>query len=93
VERSSQRIDELRDEAETIFLVSHSMGSIRRSCDRVIWLDDGRIHMDGDVEEVLPLYEATVPLSEKRLRKMRRKERRLREEERSAQREVQREIP
>lgn len=93
VERSSQRIDELRDEAETIFLVSHSMGSIRRACDRVIWLDDGRIHMDGPADEVIPLYEATVPMSEKKLRKMKRKERRLRDEERQAQREARRETP
>lgn len=87
VERSSQRIDELREEAETIFLVSHSMGSIRRACDRVIWLEDGRIRMDGPVDDVLPLYEATVPMSEKKLRKMKRKERRLRDEERLMQSE------
>ena len=80
MERSSQRIDELRDEAETIFLVSHSLGSIRRSCDRVIWLERGLIRMDGPVDEVLEAYEASVPLTPAKEAKLRRKARRLRDE-------------
>ncbi len=36
VKRSSQRIQQLRDEADTIFLVSHSMGAIRAACNRVL---------------------------------------------------------
>lgn len=58
--RSEARIKELRGEAATVFLVSHSLGVIRETCNRAIWLEKGRITMDGDVGEVLAAYEAAV---------------------------------
>jgi len=56
-ERSEARIREIRDAAGTIFLVSHSMTSIRSTCNRTIWLDRGVLVMDGDTEEVVTAYE------------------------------------
>jgi len=56
-ERSEARIREIRDNAGTIFLVSHSMQSIRDTCNRVIWLNRGTLMMDGDPEEVIAAYE------------------------------------
>ncbi|HAM43823.1 MAG TPA: teichoic acid ABC transporter ATP-binding protein [Propionibacteriaceae bacterium] len=58
-QRSEDRIREIRDNAGTVFLVSHSMGSIRDTCDRVIWLEKGELVMDGPTEEVVDTYEAT----------------------------------
>jgi teichoic acid transport system ATP-binding protein len=55
--KSEARIRELRKEAGTVFLVSHSMKSIRDTCDRVIWLDQGVIKMDGPMAEVVNAYE------------------------------------
>ncbi|MFI1395624.1 ABC transporter ATP-binding protein [Streptomyces sp. NPDC020681] len=55
--RSEQRIRELRKEAGTVFLVSHSLGSIRDTCDRVLWLEKGELLMDGPTAEVLKAYE------------------------------------
>jgi teichoic acid transport system ATP-binding protein len=55
--RSEQRIRELRQEAGTVFLVSHSNSSIRDTCDRVLWLEKGELRMDGATEEVLTAYE------------------------------------
>ncbi|MFJ8647721.1 ABC transporter ATP-binding protein [Streptomyces sp. NPDC093546] len=55
--RSEQRIRELRKEAGTVFLVSHSNKSIRDTCDRVLWLEKGELLMDGPTEEVLQAYE------------------------------------
>ena len=57
--RSEARIREIRDNAGTVFLVSHSMQSIRDTCNRVIWLDKGTLLMDGDPEEVIDAYEAS----------------------------------
>ncbi len=57
--RSEERIREIRDNAGTVFLVSHSMGSIRDTCSRTIWLEEGTIVMDGDTDEVVSAYEAT----------------------------------
>ncbi|MEU0397558.1 ABC transporter ATP-binding protein [Streptomyces sp. NPDC006208] len=55
--RSQQRIDELRKEAGTVFLVSHSNSTITESCDRAIWLEAGVLQMDGPAKEVVAAYE------------------------------------
>ena len=55
--RSEARIRELRKEAGTVFLVSHSNSSIRDTCDRVLWLEKGELRMDGLTEDVLAAYE------------------------------------
>lgn len=57
--RSEARIREIRDNAGTVFLVSHSMQSIRDSCNRVIWINKGELMMDGDPEEVIAAYDET----------------------------------
>ena len=57
--KSEQRIRDLRAQAGTVFLVSHSMRSIRDTCTRVIWIDKGVLKMDGDPEEVVKAYEAS----------------------------------
>lgn len=40
----------------TILLVSHEEEDIRSVCDRVIWIDEHRIRMNGDVETVMQAY-------------------------------------
>ena len=59
--KSAERIKAIREAAGTVFLVSHSNSNIRQICDRVLWMDHGRLLMDGPTEEVLPAYEATLP--------------------------------
>lgn len=60
--RSEERIQQLREEAGTVLLVSHNLAEIERSCTRAMWLDQGRIRMEGQVPEVLDAYrEATGP--------------------------------
>jgi teichoic acid transport system ATP-binding protein len=55
--RSENRIREIRDNAGTVFLVSHSMNSIRDTCSRTIWLNRGELMMDGPTEQVVAAYE------------------------------------
>jgi len=55
--RSEKRIRELRDEAGTVFLVSHGLGIIRDTCTRAIWLENGQIVLDGDANAVVDAYE------------------------------------
>jgi teichoic acid transport system ATP-binding protein len=57
-ERSDERIREMIDGAGTVFLVSHSMKSILDVCDRVLWLDHGRLVADGEPEAVVGAYKA-----------------------------------
>ena len=56
--RSEQRVRDLRKDAGTVFLVSHSEQSIRDTCERAIWLESGEIRSDGPTEDVLKEYEA-----------------------------------
>ncbi|QIT48906.1 ABC transporter ATP-binding protein [Streptomyces antibioticus] len=56
--RSADRIREMRAQAGTVFLVSHSNSSIRETCERVLWLERGELRMDGPTEEVMAAYEA-----------------------------------
>lgn len=55
--RSEERIREIRDNAGTVFVVSHSMRSIRDTCNRVIWIDRGELVMDGAPDDVIEAYE------------------------------------
>ena len=55
--RSEARIRELRKEAGTVFLVSHNNKSIRDTCNRVLWLEQGKIVMDGPTDQVLKAYD------------------------------------
>lgn len=56
--RSRQRIEQMREKAGTVFVVSHSLRSIRRLCSRVIWIEHGRVVIDGDTNEVIEAYRA-----------------------------------
>jgi teichoic acid transport system ATP-binding protein len=55
--KSEKRILELVDQAGTIFLVSHGLQVIRRTCTRVIWMQQGEIVMDGPSDDVIDAYE------------------------------------
>lgn len=75
--KSAKRIERLRKHAGTVFLVSHAMGQIRHSCTRVLWLDEGRIRMDGDPDEVVAAYNGTDERREEKLEKTKRKAKRV----------------
>ena len=54
--RSAQRINEVREAAGSVVLVSHNMPEVEQSCDRVIWLDGGLVGAEGDPGEVVEAY-------------------------------------
>jgi len=56
--RSRQRMHELREEAGTVFLVSHSLEVIAETCNKAIWIDRGSIRAQGDVDSVIAAYSA-----------------------------------
>jgi teichoic acid transport system ATP-binding protein len=58
--KSAAKIDELRQEAGAVFLVAHQLDSIKEMCNRVLWIDEGTLMMDGDPDTVVDAYtEAT----------------------------------
>ncbi len=56
-QRCLDRIREAGALGTTVLFVSHDMDMVRRMCDRVLWLRDGRIAADGDPAEVVTAYE------------------------------------
>jgi teichoic acid transport system ATP-binding protein len=54
--KSGARIRELILSERTVVLVSHSMGVIRELCDRVLWLEKGRVMDYGATEKVVNDY-------------------------------------
>lgn len=54
--RSQQRIAKLRERAGTVFLVSHSLSTIRESCTRCLWFHKGQVRDDGDPRAVIKAY-------------------------------------
>ena len=56
-QRSEKRIRDIRENAGTVFLVSHSMRSIRDTCNRTIWIEKGDLRADGPTADVVKEYE------------------------------------
>ncbi|WP_213272835.1 polysaccharide ABC transporter ATP-binding protein [Hyphomonas sp.] len=54
------RMDELTGNHRTLIFVSHSIGAVRRFCDRAIWLSKGEVVMDGNVRDVCDAYEGST---------------------------------
>ena len=57
-EKSHARMLELMKGGTTVLFVSHTMSQIREMCDRVMWLDHGRVKMIGETKTVCDAYEA-----------------------------------
>ena len=50
------RISTIVKAGATVFFVSHSLEDIRQLCSRAIWLEKGRVVMDGPAAEVCPKF-------------------------------------
>ena len=55
-EKCLNKMKELKAQGKTMVFVTHSLGSARELCDRAVWLNKGRIQLDGDVNEVIDEY-------------------------------------
>ncbi len=55
-EKSRKRMLELMGGGTTVLFVSHSIEQIREMCNRVVWLEQGRVQADGEAEEVCDKY-------------------------------------
>lgn len=72
-EKSLSKMKEFKDRGKTMIFVSHSIGQMKQFCDKILWLEFGKIKEYGDVETVIPKYEEFLELW-KGLSKARRKE-------------------
>ncbi len=55
-EKSFNRMKELMSGGATVLFVSHDLEKIEEMCDKVIWLERGKVIMFGDTEEVCSAY-------------------------------------
>lgn len=53
------KIKDVSSVGRTVLFVSHNMTAVRSLCSRVIWMEDGRVRMDGPTEEVVTTYLGT----------------------------------
>ena len=54
--KSFNKIKEFFAAGKTIIIVSHNLGFLKVNCDRIIWLDNGRIKQDGSTKRVIGCY-------------------------------------
>ena len=54
--KARQRMRNLISSARAVVVVSHDLASISMLCDRVLWLDHGRIQKLGPTEDVIAAY-------------------------------------
>ncbi len=47
---------EFMEQGKTVLFVSHDINSIKRFCKRVIWINNGKLIMDGETDEVTDNY-------------------------------------
>ena len=57
-EKSRKRMMELMGGGTTVLFVSHSLDQIREMCNRVVWLDHGKVKAFGATGEICDAYEA-----------------------------------
>lgn len=55
--KSEKAIFDFKKSGTTIILVSHDPTSIRKLCNKVIWIENHKIKMIGDTEDVISAYE------------------------------------
>ena len=53
-------IEKMRSEGRTLLFVSHAAADVRRMCDRAVWLDHGRLMMQGPAGDVIDAYEGRI---------------------------------
>ncbi len=56
--KSLERLRAMQQQAGTLVMVTHNLNEIRQTCSRAIWLESGRVVMDGPADTVADAYES-----------------------------------
>lgn len=60
--KSFKKMEELMLSDRTVLIVSHATDTLKKFCDNVLWINDGRYMMMGDTEDVLREYDKSMQL-------------------------------
>lgn len=52
-EKCFKKLEELKQSGKTIVVVSHDFSSIKKICDRAVWIKDGVVKEDGKIDKVI----------------------------------------
>lgn len=52
----NKMLELINAEHRTVIIVSHNLNTLKNLCNRIIWIDSGKIKMIGDVDDVLNSY-------------------------------------
>ena len=55
-EKCFSKLQELKKSDKTIVIVSHSLDSIKKLCNRAVWIYNGEVRMDGKADKVIDEY-------------------------------------
>ncbi|MGK7873124.1 MAG: ABC transporter ATP-binding protein [Xenococcaceae cyanobacterium] len=58
--KCQQRIEKFWDGHATVLVVSHALDFIKESCQRAIWLDQGKIRFAGNADEAVSYYLSAI---------------------------------
>ncbi|SAK93880.1 ABC transporter-like protein [Caballeronia arationis] len=58
--KAKARLQDLHHRSEIVVLAMHANAEIRRMCNKVLWMERGRVRAFGPTEEVVSAYEAQV---------------------------------
>lgn len=59
-EKSITKMKQIRERGTTILFVSHSIDAVRNFCDRAIWIDSGKLVLDGSADYVTEEYKKNM---------------------------------
>lgn len=58
--KCENKMSEMLNEGTTLLFVSHNMETVRKMCNKAIWLNNGEAVMQGDAEKICTEYTNTV---------------------------------
>ena len=58
-----KKIDQLRKSGLTLIFVSHDVGTVKKICERVLWIMEGRSHASGETVAIADSYSDYIALA------------------------------
>lgn len=59
-EKARKRMDDMMEQARLLVVVSHDLQTLPELCERGVWLEKGRVRLDGPIDKVIAAYQGHV---------------------------------
>lgn len=67
--KSNEKIKSMMEEGVSVLLVTHSLKQIKEICDRCIWIENGKLVMEGETKKVVKAYKKNANKDKKKSKK------------------------